>query len=270
MVEAALKGVFENLSSLIGKELGLFLGFDQDLKKRLASLLTAILAMHEDAEEKQFSDISLKDWLLKLRDAAHELDDIMDEYAYEKLQLEYEGVNSCLSEFVKISCLSSFHPMHVFSYYKTVKKMKSISERLEEIAQERIKFHLTVMVHERIYGREKDMDKIVDFFVDDAFHSKDLLVYPIVGLGRLRKTTLVQLIFNHEKVVNHSELRIWMLEMLVPGGVWNELYWRSFFQDIETHTFGKITRFKMHDLIHDLAQFVVKERVVVAFRMTMV
>lgn len=73
----------------------------------------------------------------------------MDEYAYEKLQLEYEGVNSCLSEFVKISCLSSFHPMHVFSYYKTVKKMKSISERLEEIAQERIKFHLTVMVHER-------------------------------------------------------------------------------------------------------------------------
>ncbi|KAH1264352.1 putative disease resistance protein RGA3 [Glycine max] len=214
MVEAALKGVFENLSSLIGKELGLFLGFDQDLKKRLASLLTAILAMHEDAEEKQFSDISLKDWLLKLRDAAHELDDIMDEYAYEKLQLEYEGVNSCLSEFVKISCLSSFHPMHVFSYYKTVKKMKS--------------------------------------------------------LGRLRKTTLVQLIFNHEKVVNHSELRIWMLEMLVPGGVWNELYWRSFFQDIETHTFGKITRFKMHDLIHDLAQFVVKERVVVAFRMTMV
>ena len=56
----------------------------------------------------------------------------------------------------------------------------------------------------------------------------------------------------------------------MPGGVWNELYWRSFFQDIETHTFGKITRFKMHDLIHDLAQFVVKERVVVAFRMTMV
>jgi len=54
------------------------------------------------------------------------------------------------------------------------------------------------------------MDKIVDFFVDDAFHSKDLLVYPIVGLGRLRKTTLVQLIFNHEKVVNHSELRIWV------------------------------------------------------------
>lgn len=92
MVEAALKGVFENLSSLIGKELGLFLGFDQDLKKRLASLLTAILAMHEDAEEKQFSDISLKDWLLKLRDAAHELDDIMDECAYEKPGLEFQGI----------------------------------------------------------------------------------------------------------------------------------------------------------------------------------
>lgn len=91
MAEAVLEVALGNLSSLIGKELELYLGFDHDLE-RLASLLTTIKATLEDAEEKQFSDISLKDWLLKLRDAAHELDDIMDECAYEKPGLEFQGI----------------------------------------------------------------------------------------------------------------------------------------------------------------------------------
>lgn len=39
----------------------------------------------------------------------------------------------------------------------------------------------------------------------------------------------------------------------VDDGVGNELYWRSFFQDIETDEFGKIISFHMRDLVHDLA-----------------
>jgi hypothetical protein len=39
--------------------------------------------------------------------------------------------------------------------------------------------------------------------------------------------------------------------------VWNELYWRSFFQDIKKDEFfSNRLSFKMHDLVHDLAQSV--------------
>nr|KYP56414.1 Putative disease resistance protein RGA3 [Cajanus cajan] len=453
MAEAILKGVLGSLSSLIEEDLGLFRGFDQDLK-RLASLLTTIMATLEDAEEKQFSNRSIKDWLQKLKDAAHELDDIMDEYAYEELGKEYEGVKCCLSEMVQSSFLSSLHPMHVFFRYKIAKRMKMVSERLDEIAEERRKFHLIETVPERrsdviewrqtssfitepqIYGREEDRDKIVDFLVHVASHSKDLSICPIVGLGGLGKTTLAQLIYNHERTINHFELRIWVcvseefkrwqrlksilacgakgasilvttrlpkvaaimgtmsphelsllsnndcwalfkhhafgpneveqMDLMVIGkeiakkcggvplaakalggllrfkrkekewlnvkesnmwslpdnensampalrlsylnlpiklrqcfaycaifpkdktirkkylielwmangfissneildaedvgdGMWNELYWRSFFQDIETNEFGEVISFKMHDLVHDLAQFVAEE-----------
>jgi hypothetical protein len=70
MAEAVLEVVLTNLTSLIQKEIGLFLGFQQDFKS-LSSLLTTIKATLEDAEEKQFTDRAVKDWLLKLKDAAY-------------------------------------------------------------------------------------------------------------------------------------------------------------------------------------------------------
>ena len=45
----------------------------------------------------------------------------------------------------------------------------------------------------------------------------------------------------------------------VGNEVWKELYWRSFFQDSQTDEFGNVTSFKMHDLVHDLAQSVMRE-----------
>ncbi|KAL2663483.1 hypothetical protein AAZV13_02G100800 [Glycine max] len=106
--------------------------------------------------------------------------------------------------------------------------MERISERLNKIAEEREKFHLTETTPERrnavtdqrqtnpfinepqVYGRNAETEKIVDFLLGDASHSADLSVYPILGLGGLGKTTLAQLIYNHERVVNHFKLRIWI------------------------------------------------------------
>jgi len=41
--------------------------------------------------------------------------------------------------------------------------------------------------------------------------------------------------------------------------VWNELYWSSLLQDVQMDKLGKVTHFKMHDLVHDLAQSFVEE-----------
>jgi len=227
MAEAVIEVVLHNLSSLVQKELGLFLGVDRELKT-LSSLLTTIKATLEDAEEKQFSNRAIKDWLHKLKDAAHVLDDILDECATQALELEYGGFKFGPSHKVQSSCLSSLNPKYVAFRYKIAKKMKRIRERLDGIAEERSKFHLTEIVRERrcevldwrqttsiitqpqVYGRDEDKNKIVDFLVDDASSFEDLSVYPIVGLGGLGKTTLAQLVFNHEKVVNHFERRIWV------------------------------------------------------------
>ena len=87
MAEFVLETLLGNLNSLVQKELLLFLGFDQNLEK-LSSLLTTIKATLEDAEEKQFSNRAIKDWLEKLKHAAHILDDSIDECSYEVLRCE--------------------------------------------------------------------------------------------------------------------------------------------------------------------------------------
>ena len=51
MAEAVLELALDNLSSLIQKKIGLFLGFEKDFKS-LSSLITTIKATLEDVEEK--------------------------------------------------------------------------------------------------------------------------------------------------------------------------------------------------------------------------
>lgn len=84
--------------------------------------------------------LGIKDWLKKLSDAAYELDDFMDEYAHEELRLECEGVMCCLSEMVLSSFLPSINPVHVFFHYKIPKEMKRVSEKLDEISEEKVSF----------------------------------------------------------------------------------------------------------------------------------
>ncbi|KAI4353297.1 hypothetical protein L6164_002256 [Bauhinia variegata] len=175
-------------------------------------MLSTIRAVLEDAEEKQLSDRAIRDWLHKLKDAALLLDNFLDEISTEALRLEYQGrKHGPLSKSLS-SSLSSLYPKNLLFRCKIAKKMKDIRETLDEIAQERIKFHLSEVVIERnaqvmelrettsiitqsqVYGRDEDKKKIVDFLID-----------------------------------------------------------------IVRDDFGNIVQFKMHDLVHDLAQWIMAE-----------
>jgi len=78
MTQFVVESMLHNLNSLIQKEFTPFLSFHQDLRK-LAGLFTTIKASLEYAEEKQFSDTNINDWLLKINNVAHMVDDIIDE-----------------------------------------------------------------------------------------------------------------------------------------------------------------------------------------------
>ncbi|KAI4353128.1 hypothetical protein L6164_002099 [Bauhinia variegata] len=200
MAEAFLEVLLENLSSLIQKELGLFFGVEKQIE-RLYSTLSTIRAVLEDAEEKQLSNRAIRDWLQKLKDAAHRVDDILDEISTESLRLEYRGLKHGSMNKSKSSFFSSLHPKHVLFRHSVATKMKDIMERLDEIAQEKIKFHLSEVIVEKnpqipewrettstitqsqVYGRDVDKEKVIDFLIGESSNSEALSVYTIVGVG---------------------------------------------------------------------------------------
>ncbi|KAK8330028.1 hypothetical protein V6Z11_A11G366100 [Gossypium hirsutum] len=91
--EAALSAFFELLG---GKLLDSALNFVADHKqlhpqlKQWQSILPDIQAVLDDAEEKQIKSEGVKKWLNDLQDLAYDVDDILDEFAYEQLRLKLQ------------------------------------------------------------------------------------------------------------------------------------------------------------------------------------
>ncbi|PON94771.1 LRR domain containing protein [Trema orientale] len=149
MAEAFLSALLENLNSLIQRKIGSLLGVEKQMEK-FSSTLSTMRSVLEDAEERQLGDQAIKDWLKKLSDVSSELDDILDDCETEAFRLEYQG-----------------------------QEHHRWTQRLDQIANERMKFHLREVVGERrsqirqsrqtssiitqprVYGREEDKERIV-------------------------------------------------------------------------------------------------------------
>ncbi|PNX64253.1 putative NBS-LRR resistance protein, partial [Trifolium pratense] len=71
----------------------------------------------KNAEEKQITSHAVKDWLLNLTDAAHILDDILDEC-------------SIVSE-ANRDKYSIIHPKKLYARRSIGKKMKNVAERID-------------------------------------------------------------------------------------------------------------------------------------------
>ncbi|ESW30168.1 hypothetical protein PHAVU_002G130400, partial [Phaseolus vulgaris] len=188
--------------------------------QNLSTNLTAIRAVLRDAEKKQITSEVLKNWLHKLTDAAYVLDDILDECSIHSTKVHSDDGHT--------SCLSPLHPKDILFRFNIGKRMKHITQRFQDIHQEKSRFHLELGVTEvqtvdddwrqtssditepTLYGRDQDREQIVKFLLEDASNSEDLSVYPIVGMGGLGKTTLAKLVFNDHRVCNHFDLTIWV------------------------------------------------------------
>ncbi|AES75558.1 putative P-loop containing nucleoside triphosphate hydrolase, leucine-rich repeat domain, L [Medicago truncatula] len=214
MADALLGIVIENLGYFVREELASFLGVEK-LTQKLNENLTTIRAVLKDAQKKQITSNVVKQWLQKLSDAAYVLDDILDECS---ITSKAHGDNT------------SFHPMKILAHRNIGKRMKKVAKKIDDIAEERIKFGfqqvgvmeehqrgddewrqtISTITEPKVYGRDKDKEQIVEFLLRHASDSEKLSVYSIVGHGGYGKTALAQMVFNDESVKTHFDLKIWV------------------------------------------------------------
>ncbi|KAF9664116.1 hypothetical protein SADUNF_Sadunf17G0122700 [Salix dunnii] len=220
IVSALASTIMGNLNISILQELGLAKSLETDLE-HLGRTLTTIQAVLQDAEVKQWKDEAIKVWLGHLKDAAYDVDDLLDEFAIEaQWQQQRRGLKNQLRSFFSIS-----HNPLVFRS-RMAHKLKNMREKLDAIANDKNKFDLASRVGDiaadhtydwrltsslvnesEILGRGKEKEELVNILLTNA---DDLSIYAIWGMGGLGKTTLAQLVYNEERVKQQFDLKIWV------------------------------------------------------------
>ncbi|URE16169.1 hypothetical protein MUK42_11588 [Musa troglodytarum] len=212
LVASPFIGVVVNkLGATLFEEWGLCRSVRSDAR-RLQSVLETILNVLDDAEQQPITNKALRGWLTKLKDAALDADDVVDDLLTEALRRRAQD-RSRICRTVR-DFLSSKNPMLL--RHKMVHRIKDARARLDEIADERNRFHLTegsvshgrneretcsAVVESEVYGRDNDKEKVINFLLE-VDNEKDLSILPIVGLGGIGKTTLAQLVYNDERTLN--------------------------------------------------------------------
>jgi hypothetical protein len=201
---------------------------DADLKK-WKTMLPMICAVLDDAEEKQVTSKFVKKWLDELEDLAYDADDILDEFATEALRRKLVNAEPSTSKVRKFipTCCVGLTPSSIMFDANMRSKIKGINTRLQEIVTQKNNLQLrdcvegrtkttsssaltTSLVNEgHVYGRDEDKKAIVKLLLSAESSDAQLSVIPILGMGGMGKTTLVQLAYNDDDVNRYFDLKAW-------------------------------------------------------------
>nr|POF00446.1 putative disease resistance rpp13-like protein 1 [Quercus suber] len=168
---------------------------DDELLRKLKVMLLSAESVLIDAEEKQFTNPAVKNWLDELKDVVYVADDLLDEIATEALrsksEAEFQTCTSKVWRFVSTS-VSSFDK-------KIQSKLKNILSILQIIIEQKNVHNLKVVAggvplpsrqlttscpeEYGVYGRDIDKEEIFKKLQLDNANGDEICVVPIVGMG---------------------------------------------------------------------------------------
>ncbi|KAG4113129.1 hypothetical protein ERO13_D13G203300v2 [Gossypium hirsutum] len=225
MAETFLFNIAERVLAKIGnlsvEEVRLAFNVKTDLKK-LEDTMFSIKAVLLDAERQQHQNEKLRLCMWKLRNIFDDAEDVIDDFKCEALQKQ-DAINNPDISNLKVRLLGSCCLPLSFSL-KMSHKIKDINRRLGELATEWNSFALSQCNDSRhvfrretvsfvdssdVIGRDEDKENIISMLMKPS-EDRNVPVIPIVGIGGLGKTTLVQFVYNDDRVNSLFPLKIWI------------------------------------------------------------
>ena len=225
LLSASLQVLFERLAS---PELINFIRrrkVSQELLNHLKRKLVVVLNVLNDAEVKQFSNDLVKQWLIQVKNAVYDAEDLLDEIATDALRCQIEAAaDSQTCGTFQVCNQFSDWVKAPFAAQSMECRVKEMIATLEAIAQEKDGLGLqegggekppsrspsTSLVDESsVYGMDDIKEEMVQWLLSDN-EDINIDVICIVGMGGTGKTTLAQLLYNHDKVKEHFHMKAWV------------------------------------------------------------
>ncbi|KAJ8623719.1 hypothetical protein MRB53_032249 [Persea americana] len=186
--------------------------------KELESILSEIAAVLQDAERRQLSEIAVRDWLRKLKDAVYDAEDAVDKIVAGALPVKtnnrYNATERTLiySHFMMEGLMIRFRPitneMNRFHF------KEGFVETQPPISMTRQTSSWSYAIESELYARDCEKQKLIDPLIN--FENKEEVpsVLPVVGVGMgmggMGKSTLARLVFHDERIIAHFDLRMWV------------------------------------------------------------
>ncbi|XP_065627788.1 putative disease resistance protein At3g14460 [Quercus suber] len=187
--------------------------------KKLKMLLRSAYVVLVDAEDNQYTNPDVKEWLDDLQDAVYDADDLLDEIALRcKLQAESQTGTSEVRNFIT-AFVDSFDKEIPFKLEKILADLDSIIDQMGILSLKKdiVGVKLSSPPSQTktscpatcdVIGRDMDKEEIFKLWQSDV--ASEICVVPIVGMGGIGKTTLAQFVFNDEKVKKSFDLKAWV------------------------------------------------------------
>jgi hypothetical protein len=185
-----------------------------------------------DADRRSITDQSVQAWVLELREAMYDATNILDICQLKAMERGPSHDDGCSNPL--LFCLRN--PIHA---HKIGNRIKNLNQRLEDIKKRSLDFNFinlnsyedrsrrvassrpgsrqtsgeldeSSLVGENI---EEDTRNLVEMLTTKALSNREnnkILVYAIVGVGGIGKTTLAKKIFNHDIIKQEFAQKIWL------------------------------------------------------------
>lgn len=197
-------------------------GFFSEVEAIKNSLTDVQLGL-TDAGEKSKSRSDVEEWLNKLQNLVYEIDDLLDDLAYEALSKQL------MSNKITPRFFAKFIP-HIYRHdQKMSSKLDEVKTRLDNLVNDKIilgliddigshtetitqlgETSMADMSQSSMTGQETDKAALLSMLLGNENRNQNFDVVSIVGMGGMGKTTLAQGLYNEKKVKDHFELRAWI------------------------------------------------------------